>query len=275
MLQENTKWILSTVLMVLVGVIPFLLTLTSKNLDYKIVSKSELFGEEFPIKDLELKIKGKSVNKVVLYTFRIRNSGSETIKKDDFEKPISINVPDDTMIYLARVKKKFPENLTPKYEINDNKLLIEPLLLNSDEEFEMELFSSSNEYPIIDARIVGISRIKKNVPVPDSEQYIEYIVKLVLCYLLLVFYSKSALLLFATRSIYSSNVSIRLGHGILWFVCIVSFYLFGRSIADSINNKILFWCVSLSAAILGFLWAFKEEKYNEKMQPVIDVPPDS
>jgi len=273
MLQENTKWILSTVLMVLVGVIPFLLTLTWKSLDYEIVSKSELFGEEFPIKDLELKIKGESVNKVVLYTFRIRNSGSEPIKKDDFEKPISINVPDDTMIYLARLKKKLPENLTPKYVINNNKLLIEPLLLNSDEEFEMELFSSSNEYPIIDARIVGISRIKKKVP--DSEQYIENIVKLVLCYLLLVFYSKSGLLVFATRSFYSSNVSIRLGHGILWFVCILSFYLFGRSIADSINNRILFLCVSLSAVILGFLWALKEEKYNKTMQPISDTPPDS
>ena len=179
------------------------------------------------------------------------------------------------MIYLARLKKKFPENLTPKYEINNNKLLIEPLLLNSDEEFEMELFSSSNAYPTIDARIVGISRIKKKVPVPDSEQYNEHIVKLVLCYLLLVFYSKSGLLVFATRSIYSSNVSIRLGHGILWFVCILSFYLFGRSIADSINNRILFLCVSLSAVILGFLWALKEEKYNKTMQPISDTPPDS
>lgn len=131
--QENYKWILSTalaILAVLVPIILYLLSLPEKSLDYEIVSRSELIGEEFPINDLELRIRGESANKVILYTFGITNSGSEPILKDDFERPISINFPDDTKIYLARLKKKQPENLTLKYEFNNNRLLIEPLLLN-------------------------------------------------------------------------------------------------------------------------------------------------
>lgn len=275
MFQENPKLRLSTVLKVLAVLVPiilYLLSLNEKSLEYVIVSRSELIGEEFLVKDLELKIKGESVNKVMLYTFRIRNSGSVPIKKDDFERPISINVPDDTKIYLARLKKKLPENLTPKYEINNNKLLIEPLLLNSDEEFEMELFSSSNAYPTIDARIVGISKIKEKFAV--LEQSTVRSIMLVLSFLLMIIYSKSAFLALL-KGVYSSNLLIRLGHGLLSLVCGISSILFLTIVIDIANNKILFFSLSLIPILLGVLWYLKEEKYNKKIQPIANAPADS
>ena len=275
MFQENPKLKLSTVLKVLAVLVPiiiYLLSLNEKSLEYVIVSRSELIGEEFPVKDLELKIKGESVNKVMLHTFRIRNSGSEPIKKDDFERPISINVPDDTKIYLARLKKKLPENLTLKYEINNNKLLIEPLLLNSDEEFEMELFSSSNAYPTIDVRIVGISKIKEKFAV--FEQSTVRSIMLVLSFLLMIIYSKSAFLALL-KGVYSSNLLIRLGHGILSLVCGISSILFLTIVIDIAKNKILCFSLSLIPILLGLLWALKEEKYNKTMQPVADASADS
>jgi hypothetical protein len=208
----------------------------------------------------------------MLYTFRIRNSGSVPIKKDDFERPISINVPDDTKIYLARLKKKLPENLTLKYEINNNKLLIEPLLLNSDEEFEMELFSSSNAYPTIDVRIVGISKIKEKFAV--FEQSTVRSIMLVLSFLLMIIYSKSAFLALL-KGVYSSNLLIRLGHGILSLVCGISSILFLTIVIDIAKNKILCFSLSLIPILLGLLWALKEEKYNKTVQPVADASADS
>jgi len=275
MFQENPKLKLSTVLKVLAVLVPiiiYLLSLNEKSLEYVIVSRSELIGEELSIKDLELKIKGESVNKLMLYTFRIRNSGSVPIKKDDFERPISINVPDDTKIYLARLKKKLPENLTLKYEINNNKLLIEPLLLNSDEEFEMELFSSSNAYPTIDVRIVGISKIKEKLAV--FEQSTVRSIMLVLSFLLMIIYSKSAFLALL-KGVYSSNLLIRLGHGILSLVCGISSILFLTIVIDIAKNKILCFSLSLIPILLGLLWALKEEKYNKTVQPVADASADS
>lgn len=272
--QENIKWILSTVLAVLAVLVPiilYLLSLPAKSLEYEIVSRSELIGEEFPINDLELKIKGESVNKVMLYTFRISNSGSEPILKDDFERPISINVPDDTKIYLARLKKKLPENLTLKYELNNNKLLIEPLLFNSDEEFEIELFSSSNVYPNIDARIAGITKIKNKFP--GSKQYIKRGIAFILAFFFLIFYSKSGRLAFS-KSIYSSNLSIRLGNGILLLVCAFSSIYLLDSVIDIENNKILVSSLIVIPISLGTLWAWKETKYNKKMQPIADAPAD-
>ncbi len=274
MLQENYKWILSTViaiLAVLVPIILYLLSLPEKSLDYEIVSSSELIGEEFPINDLELRIKGESVYKVILYTFRIGNSGSEPILKDDFERPISINLPDDTKIYLTRLKKKQPENLTLKYEFNNNKLLIEPLLLNSGEEFEMELFSSSNAYPAIDARIAGITKIKSKFP--GSKQYFKHGITFVLSFFLMIFYSKHGRLAFS-KSNYSSNLSIRFGNGILSLVCAFSSVLLLKSVIDIENYKTLVFSLIVIPISLGILWAWKEQKYNKKMQPIADAPAD-
>ncbi len=277
MFQENHKWRLSTVLKflaVLVPIILYLLSLTGKSLEYVIVSRSELIAEEFPIKDLELKIKGESVNKVILHTFRIRNSGSQPIKKDDFERPISINVPDDTKIYLARLNKKLPENLTPKYKLNNNKLLIEPLLLNSDDEFEMELFSSSNAYPTIDTRIVGISKIQKKFEHIEGSTVRS--IMLVLGFLLMIIYSKFAAAAFSNNLYsYSSNLSIRLGNVILALVCAISSIIFIRIGKDIGGKPILFFFLILIPVLLGVFWTWKEEKYNKKMQPIADAPADS
>jgi hypothetical protein len=263
MFQENPKLKLSTVLKVLAVLVPivlFLLSLTEKSLEYEIISRSELIGEEFPVKDLELKIKGESINKVMLHKFRIRNSGSEPIKKDDFERPISINVPDDTKIYLARLNKKLPENLTPKYELNNNKLLIEPMLLNSNDEFEIELFTSSNEYPTIDARVVGISKIRKKFA--GLEPSVVRSIMLVLSFFLMTIYSKFAYLAIS-KGVYSSNLLIRLGYGISSLVCGISSTIFLKILVDIANNQILFFSLSLIPVLLGLLWAFKEEKYNK------------
>lgn len=275
MSQENLKWKLSTVISVLAVLVPiilYLLLLPGKSLEYEIVPKSELIGEEFPITDLELKIKGENVNRVMLYTLRVSNSGSEPILKDDFERPISINVPDDTKIYMARLKKRRPENLTLKYELNNNKLLIEPLLLNSDEEFQIDLFSSSNVYPSIDARIAGISKIKNKLP--DSKQDIERGIKFVLTFFLLTFYSKAGLLAAFPKNIYSSNLSIRLDNGILSLVCLFSSVFILKSVIDIENIKLLVVSLISIPILLGTLWARKEQKYNKKMQPIANATAD-
>jgi len=268
---------LSTVLKVLAVLVPiilFFLSLAEKSLEYEIISRSELIGEEFPVKDLELKIKGESVNTVILHKLRIRNSGSEPIKKDDFERPISINVPDDTKIYLARLNKKLPENLTPKYELNNNKLLIEPMLLDSNDEFEIELFTSSNAYPIIDARVVGISKIKKKFV--GLEQSTERSMMFVLGCLLMILYSKfAAAALSNILYSYSSNLLIRLGYGISSLVCAISSIFFVTRVKVIASNPILFFSLIIITVLLGVFWTWKEEKYNKKMQPIGGAPADS
>ena len=252
-------------------IILYLLSLSGKSLEYEIVSRSELIGEQFSIKNLELKINGESVNKVILYVFRLSNSGSKPILKDDFERPISIHVPDDQKIYLVRLKKKFPENLTFNFELKNNKLLIAPLLLNSEDKFEMELYSSSDEYPQIDARIAGIAKLENKFP--DSKRQIKRGIIFVLWFFLVIFYSKS-LPLAILKSTYSSNLLIPLGHGMLSLVCGVSSILLLSSVIDIENNKILIFFLTGIPVTLGMIWAFMEHEYNKKMKPIADAPAD-
>lgn len=267
MFQENNKWIVSTIISaiaVLVPIILYVLSLPGKSLEYEILSRSKLIGKEFSMNDLEIKIKGESVNNVMLDTCRISNSGSKSILKDDFERSISINVPDDSKMYLARLKKKLPENLTLKYELNNNKLLIEPLLLNPKDEFEVELFSSSNVYPNINARIAGISKIKNIFP--DSKQYIKRVIKFVLIFFLMVFYAKFFLLAFS-KKVYLSNPLIRLSNFILSIVCCFSATILMNDLIDKSfieNNMILTVSLMMIPFIFGFLWGGKEINYYKK-----------
>jgi hypothetical protein len=268
MFREKPQWlslpIVLSILAVLVPIILYIVSLTEKSLQYEIISRSELIGEESPIKDLELKIKGESVKRVIFYTLSISNSGTEPIKKDDFERPISINVADDTKIYLARVKKKLPENLVLKYELNNNKVLIEPLLLNVHDEFQMELFSSSNVSPSIDTRIVGVSKIKIKEKLTDSKETTRNF-GIVLSLILVVFYGKY-LIVANSQSVYSSNVLIRYGQLTLALVCLAAFTTIIRSIADIENTKTLFFWLFPIPMFLGIFWGFKEVRYNQTMR---------
>lgn len=256
-------------LAVLVPIILYLLTLSEKSLEYEIVSKSELIDKQLSINNLEIKINGKSINKLILYVFKLRNSGNKSILKGDFERPISIQVPDDQKIYLIRLKEKLPENLTIKYELKNNKVFIEPLLLNSEDNFEMELYSSSDEYPNIDARIAGITKLKNKFP--DSKQSSLHKIKFILAFFLLIFYAKSFMLA-VSRGIYLSKPSIRLGNVLLSIVCgFSSAYLF-IDIMDIGNRIFLLSFVILLTCLIGSIWGIKERKNYDKN---IKLPADA
>jgi hypothetical protein len=236
-------------------------------MEYEFVSRSELISNQFPINDFQIKIKGESVNKVILYGLRLSNSGSKPILRDDFEKPISIHVPDNKKIYLVRLKKKIPDNLILNYELKNNKLLIEPLLLNSGDEFNMELYSSSDVYPIIDVRIAGISKLTNKYP--DSIYKPRNGFMICLIFFLLIFYSKSASFILYKivfkrinphKIIYPLSLSLLLGHGMLSAVCVFSFVVIFSFLTDYSNLTIYSFALICIPIMLGTLWGMKERQ---------------
>lgn len=122
------------------------------------------------------------------------------------------------------------------------------------------MFSSSNAYPDIDARIAGITKITSKFP--DSKQYLRHVITFVLSFLLLIFYSKQGRLAFSKRN-YSSNLSIRIGNGVLSIVCAFSSVLLLKSVIDIENYKTLVFSLIVIPISLGILWAWKEQKYEE------------
>ncbi len=133
-----------------------------KKLSYDIVTKTSLLFASAEIKnELQILFKGKSVEHLYLLVIRIINDGYLPIKKDDFEEHLSFAFPENSEFISFEVVRTNPKNLNIQASLSENKLLIEPLLLNSKDFLEIKLLLSSDKVSFKpDARIVGIKAIE-------------------------------------------------------------------------------------------------------------------
>lgn len=271
MLKENYKWVISTGVTVIGLILPIVLyihSLPEKLLEYEILSKSELISDTVSIDKLEVRIKGESITEAFLYSVIIKNVGSVPVLKNDFDKRISIKVANNEKIYYAKLKEKVPSNLPVDYQLVTNKILIEPLLLNSGDKFVFDILSSSNLYPTIDARVAGIKEINKTLP--ESKEQMKKVISFILSFILLVFYSKTMGLVLSSgfakyKNNINSRISIRLSNGVLSLTCAISSaYLLKSYIeVETSKNLILF---SIVPIVIGFILAYKEQEYNKSLK---------
>lgn len=134
-----------------------------KKLSYDIISDTPLLATADEIKnDLQILYKGESVKNVRLVVIKIINDGYQPIKKDDFERPLGFSFYGDIQLLSVEIATISPRNLEVVSSVTENKITIEPLLLNSKDYFALKVLLSSNKHLIKpDARIVGVKSFKK------------------------------------------------------------------------------------------------------------------
>ena len=272
MKSDSRKRIISTGLAILALIVPIAIFLSTpkKSLEYKITSQSELVSEKTSVEGLEIKIKGETIDNISIYGLKVTNSGSAPILANDFEKPISIYVEENAKIYAVKIKQLHPENLSLSHIIKDDFLIVDPLLLNPGDEFEMDLYSSSSKYPKIDTRIAGI--VKVNSVFPEYKTIIESRISLVLIFLLLVYYGKAGKYLISTDN-YNRKLSIRISNILLALTCSFSSIFLATNkfhliIRAYLENKPLFFLLMSIPVFLGWYWAKYEIKYNKKLHNI-------
>jgi len=198
-MTEKNKWLLSIALAFLGVVIPIALYFNSipeRIIAFEVVSKSDLVDPLGGVDGLEITIKGKQVKEATLYSVKFTNTGTVPITVNDFEKPIYLKF--DGEIFSVKAKEKIPSNLSLEYSLKDERVVVSPFLFNPEEEFSLEIVSSSRNYPTVESRIAGISEIKESYPSKNST--LKLIVTLALSLILLVFYSKSYWQLFYQKN---------------------------------------------------------------------------
>ncbi len=263
---EKNKWVISVALTFLGVVIPIVLYFASipeRSIVFEVVSKTDLVGSLDGIDGLEITIKDKQIKEASLYLVKLKNTGTEPIMTSDFEKPMLIKL--DSEIFSVKAKDKTPENLTLEYLIEDESILIKPFLFNSDEEFSLEIVSSSKSYPTVDSRIAGISSIKENYPSKNS--ILKIAISLTLSFILLVFYSKSFWLLIKRKNQKISNL-------ILGITCSFSSILLAKTVIDIEAYKWYIFASMIVPISLGMYWARLENGYNKSIQPTADASAD-
>jgi hypothetical protein len=140
-----------------------------KRLSYELVSNIELVSAAEQIRDeVEIRYKGEPVKNVTLLLIKLINDGYQPIKKEDFEKPIEFIFTDSRVLTVEKVEAQ-PWNLNPEIGRNPRFVRIEPALFNRKDYLQFKVLLTDFHEMQIDARIVGVSAIKKtrNYYLPD------------------------------------------------------------------------------------------------------------
>ena len=261
--MDKKQWLVSTGLTALAIVVPVILYLSSlpeNALTYQIISKTTLIGSFNSVDDIEIKIRGEAVDNATIYLFKIQNSGTEPIRPEDFERSIAIRFTDETRIFTAQVKRKMPENIAVTQNINDNAVLVEPVLMNPGDEFELEILCTSQEFPEFDSRIAGIKSATQLLP--NEVIGHQKVTFFVLGFMLLAFYAKSfwhAL----TSGIAASSRIINL---VLGLTCGIASADKIADLMDLDQNNFLEWSVlviiTITAIVIGVSLAKWDKIYK-------------
>ena len=117
-----------------------------KNLSYEILSDTALLTSDEKIREkIQILYEGTPVKDVRLFILKIINNGSQPIKSDDFEKPLSFVFSEDAQILSIETVSVNPDNLDVSVTSQLNKLSIAPILLNSGDFFQLKASSSHFE----------------------------------------------------------------------------------------------------------------------------------
>ena len=138
----------------------YTLVVNKKKIDFYVISKSPLVNIDDKYKnDLQIFYKGKEIKEAIALVLRICNSGNQAIRAKDFNRPISFEFKQETKIFNAKIIDVNPTNLRINFSIEDNIITLEKTLLNPKDSIKISLIASSSEQPVIDARILGVSKI--------------------------------------------------------------------------------------------------------------------
>lgn len=168
-MSDNGKWLLMflvTMLSVIIPVIIFGISRENKCLNYEvisgnIISKSDIINTE----NVKVLFKEEKLKNLDFQLIKITNDGKVPIKKQDFDRELTINYPKGTRVLLANVWRTKPLNLEVKINAIENEVKVEPLLLNKDEQFTVQVLTTDvQSEPAINARITGLDYIKNNTP---------------------------------------------------------------------------------------------------------------
>lgn len=181
------KKLLKVIFFVLPIALPILLAVylsPKKDLVFQISYQAELLSQNATqLGNIQLKVGDIEVNQASLARIAIKNSGNEPIRASDFEKPLIIKFGGKVLQHL--IKSSSPSNLSINMTANEDELVVNPLLLNHGDSFELEVISASTSTPVLVTRIAGVR--EANVDASGLEN-LEF-EKLVSLFMVLIYFS--------------------------------------------------------------------------------------
>ena len=184
------EW-LAIVVAIVIGAVGVLAPslLEQASLSYEILDESPVINQENIDGNWTFLYENTPVVKPFSLIYLIKNTGRTTIKKDDYDNSISINLGNSNRVLSAFISISEPDGIKQFIDANDllsvdgSELSIKPLTLNSGDSFTLKVIVDDlnrNEIGGPTARIGGVTKIQQSfssrevpklyfpVPIPRS-----------------------------------------------------------------------------------------------------------
>ena len=160
---------LLALLAITITLIIFFLQRKKKKISYE-VSKFPLlsFREELEGK-FKIYYEDNIVKNVLSIVIKFYNTGNQPISSNDFERNLSIEFEKKAKILSSSICHTEPENLSAKMNIDNNRIVFDPLLLNPKDCFTVRSLVTESEGKFsLDYRIIGLNKIIEGSPTQTS-----------------------------------------------------------------------------------------------------------
>jgi len=151
-LLTDPSWL--AVLAIVIGLILAYLQYQNKSLAYEVISEYKIIGTDADTEGrVEILFDSKPVEAVYLVIIKIINTGRLPIESKDYEYAISLRFNEESEILSSEILKQSPSNLGVKLKSYTNKIIIEPLLLNTRDFFVVKTLVNQYQDVCIEGRI--------------------------------------------------------------------------------------------------------------------------
>jgi hypothetical protein len=135
--------------------------LDAKNLSLKIVSTTSLSPNgSASMEGVRVTLDDKSLEIPYVSVLEIENTGSRPITQSDFESPISLSVSPPATVVKAQIKDTNPVDLKPTISVSNAQILLNPLLLNPKDRFQITILTAGALPDFaVRSRVAGVSTV--------------------------------------------------------------------------------------------------------------------
>ena len=150
----------------LLTILLFRMQRNQKKISYEVITSEAAVsvGDEAKGR-IQILFDGTPVNDVHLIVLKICNTGDIPILSTEYDRPITFNFGKGSKVLDVGIFDIMPSNIRVSVKIDIEKIVVEPLLLNSKDSFKLKvlLINFSGEISA-DARIVGVKQILSHQP---------------------------------------------------------------------------------------------------------------
>ncbi len=161
-------WQFLGVIVAIVGlmltILLFKLQRDRKKISYTVISSKPMVSVSDEVKDrVQILFDDGPVNDVSLVVLKFCNSGSMPILSTEYDRPITLSFGKGSKVLDVEILSMIPSNIKTSVKIDSEKIVVEPLLLNSKDSFVLKiLLNNFNNEVDVDARIVGVKQIQSS-----------------------------------------------------------------------------------------------------------------